>query len=263
VVTLSTTVSANAVTRPILYGIDDKTDVLAVERDQKTEAVSYFMAINSAYVDRNGGTLLSSTQVENALSRVIQIEIGKDGANYTVKLYYDYKASGMTGTGSEDSWSSSYLLDVKIAQLNKIYLLYDKMSGASGSKPDTLHVTVKVDHYDIGDANLAPELYLICQNVADDSAYRLTVARYLWITGDADKSDLDIPVVHTNIDPVRDGTNSGQVLDRNGNRVTDTLPLTENGSPVRLVSIETGVYEKGGYAAGEEPLAVVNTTKGE
>ena len=246
VITCTTTTAANDVTRPVIYGIDDTTDVLAVEREQKQEAVAYFMAINNAYASAHGTTLFTSSEVEAKLDREIQILIGMDGANYTVKVYYDYTCRGLRETDSVDNWVGSYLLDVKIGELKSIYLLYDRLNG----KPDEIVVQKTAE---VTDPTLAPELFLICQNTVEDEFYRLKVHRLL-----------DTQVIHTNISNTELGKKTGQVIDGYGNNITDPYvkPLTGTDKPVRMVKITTEIYEKG-HTPGDEPLAVMETTKGE
>ncbi len=49
-VSLSTDVDANSVERPVIYGVDDRKNVMIVERDQEQEAILRFLAMNSSYI---------------------------------------------------------------------------------------------------------------------------------------------------------------------------------------------------------------------
>lgn len=49
-VKLSTNIAANAITRPIVYGIDDTENVMVVEHNEEMDALWYFLQLNNAYV---------------------------------------------------------------------------------------------------------------------------------------------------------------------------------------------------------------------
>lgn len=246
VVTLSTDTAANAVTRPIIYGIDDTTDVLAVERDQKNEAVVYFMAINNAYYTANPvGALLTQSEVENNLSRKMIINIDNNGTEYMIDIFYKYTCTNLRGMGSSDNWNSSKLLNVKMTDLKNIYLLYDRDTDAGATDCVELNKTAAVA------ADFAPELYFVCQNTANDAAYKLQVKRLT-----------SAQVIHTNISNTAGTETTGQVIDEYGNIITNTKQLTGEDSPVRLIKIKTEIYKKG-HTASDEPYAVIETTKGE
>lgn len=244
VVTLSTDTKANTVSRPIIYGIDDTTDVLAVERDQKNEAIAYFMAINNAYHTANpGAPLLSRVEVERQLSRRILIHVDYNGTEYLTDIYYKYTCQNLRGMGSSDEWASSKLLDVKMADLKNIYLLYDRDTDAGATD------YVELSKTDTVAADFKPELYFVCQNTQNDSSYKLQVKR------------LNVAqVIHTNISNTEEIT--GQVIDEYGNIITNTKPLTGNDAPVRLIKIKTEIYKRN-HTASDEPYAVIETTKGE
>lgn len=249
-VKLSTATAANAVQRPIIYGIDDTTDVLAVERDQKNEALAYFVAINNAYCAANpGSSLLTQAEIVDNLSRKITIDIGKTGTEYTISIYYEYTCTNLRGTGSSDTFTSSKLLDVRMTELKKIYLLFDRSEKAGAW--DVIEVNSSAFT-----AGQEPELHFICQNLADDAAYTLQIKR-----------PNDNWLVRTNVG--RSFTNNvGTLVTYTGavvNEAGNTLPtetLTENATPVRVITIETKIYKKG-HTASDEPYVVINTTKGE
>ncbi|MEE1077555.1 MAG: prepilin-type N-terminal cleavage/methylation domain-containing protein [Agathobacter sp.] len=239
-VTLSTDTVANTNERPIIYGIDDTTDVLAVEKMQKEEAIAFFAAKNSAHVVANPSDhLFTMDEIGNAMRREIQIEIGKDTSGYTVCVYYVYKIDGLTGTSSTDEWTSSHLLNVRIGELKNIYLLYDQSSANDAVYVKNVSATPLTE---------LPELYLICQNPRVDGSYRLLVDLL-------DTSE----VVHTNI---RAEKGTGLVTYGDGTINTNTKELTSEGTPVRLINVEAKIYEKN-HASTDEPLAVIETTKGE
>lgn len=240
-ITLSTDTAANDNTRPVIYGIDDTTDVLSVEHNQLNEALAYFVAVNNAYVVANpSAASLSQAEIKNDMTRQIQIEITPYATEYGVCIYYDYTCENLRGTGSVDTWRTSNLLDIKIAELKNIYLLFDQDTSSSARD------SIKVSNVSATPLSSYPELYLICQNPANNSGYRLSVEL------------LDVSqVIHTNI---RDGF--GQVTYADGTINTNTKELTSNTKPVRLIKIKTEIYPKG-HSATDEPYAVFETTKGE
>ena len=241
VVTLSTSTIANENSRPVIYGIDDTTDVLAVEHNQMDEAVAYFAAVNNAYVVANpSAALLSQSEIKNNLTRQIQIDIASYATEYEVRIYYDYTCKDLQGTGSVDLWRTSDLLDVKIADLKNIYLLFDQDTSSSSKD------YIKVNDVSATPLTIIPSLYLICQNPADNTAYRLSV----------DLLDVS-QVICTNI-----RGNKGQVTYADGTINSSTMELTTDASPVRLINIKTEIYQKG-HTAADEPYAVFETTKGE
>lgn len=244
VITLSTDTKANTVSRPVIYGIDDTTDVLAVERDQKNEAIAYFMAINNAYHTANpDARLFSRGEVEGQLSRRILIHVDYNGTEYLTDIYYKYTCQNLRGIGSSDEWASSKLLDVKMADLKNIYLLYDRDTDAGATD------YVELSKTDTVAADFKPELYFVCQNTQNDSSYKLQVKR------------LNVAqVIHTNISNTEEIT--GQVIDEYGNIITNTKPLTGNDAPVRLIKIKTEIYKRN-HTASDNPYAVIETTKGE
>lgn len=253
-VKLSTAVAANAVVRPVIYGIDDTTDALAVEHDQKNEALAYFVAINNAYYAANPGySVLTQSQIISNMTRKITIDIGTSGTEYTVAVSYEYTCMNLRGTGSVDTCTTSKLLDVRMASLKNIYLLYDRNENLGATD------WIDVNSTAVFTAGEEPHLYLICQNLKDDSVYTLQVKRI-----NANQ------IVHTNISYPAEDKNTGAIIQtgRVFKETGDALQaphlkeLTGTGTPVRVITIETKIYKKG-HAASDEPYVIMNTTKGE
>ena len=253
-VKLSTAVAANAVVRPVIYGIDDTTDALAVEHDQKNEALAYFVAINNAYYAANPGySVLTQSQIISNMTRKITIDIGTSGTEYTVAVSYEYTCTNLRGTGSVDTCTTSKLLDVRMASLKNIYLLYDRNENLGATD------WIDVNSTAVFTAGEEPHLYLICQNLKDDSVYTLQVKRI-----NANQ------IVHTNISYPAEDKNTGAIIQtgRVFKETGDALQaphlkeLTGTGTPVRVITIETKIYKKG-HAASDEPYVIMNTTKGE
>ncbi len=247
---LSTDVSANEIARPILYGVDDTTDVLAVEHSETQEALAYFQAVNASYAVSSGTTVLSEDAIRQAMTREIKVKLGREGSYHTVFVCYEYSCGDLRGAGSTDSFTSTALLDVRIADLKRIYLLYDKVSetdALSHAKSDTVTFERSAE----AGASVSPEVYLICQNPTERNDYRVVVKG---LTGGQK--------IHTNIRLAGLGeASTGSVINEYGTLLT-TEKLTEEGTPVRLVSITVNIYRKN-HSAGEEPYASIQTTKGE
>lgn len=271
VVNLSTSLESgtNDLERDYLYGIDDSTDVLAVEQNQMQDAVAYFMAVNAAYCTRDelmpDGTIyhhndprMTKEEVIANMTRDMKVEVGNDGSLYTVRVYYEYTCKGLEGDPDEEkSRNSTNLVSVTRAKLSKIYLLYDWMDGE-----DNLTMTASA----LPPATDGPlELFLVYQNrVPGDMSSAPT---------ESDELLVDIPpgvAVHTNVGETlpeeagtRMGTIAGKIKDKaSGSPLSTAQPITGVSTPVRLVSIKTEVFVKN-HGADDEPLAAVETTKGE
>ncbi len=258
VVSLSTDIGSgtNDVGRDNLYGIDDSTDVLAVEGNQMQDAVAYFMAVNAEYGEQDE-PMLREDVIAN-MTREMKIDVGYDGSLFTVRIYYEYTCRGLRDPDSEDSRESTNLANVRMAKLSKIYLLYDWMDGRDG-------LTMTADARALFTPDGAPlELFLVYQNrVPGDMSSAPAETDELWA------SIPDGVAVHTNVGEilpeeagVRAGTVAGMIMNEYGVPMTTAQPITGVSAPVRLVSIKTEVFAKGLGEDGD-PIAAVEATKGE
>ena len=259
-VTISTSVAANAVSRPLVYGIDDSTDLLALERNQETEALVYFTSINSVYcAEHSSVTPLTQDQITAGMKRTIYVEVDHDGTYYIVKVYYEYKCSNLRGIGSEDSFISSCLVDSKIDTLKNLYLLYNSSTAGDSivlNVPDAVYnnMTIFNDESLYAGSDLIIEnttrmgLYLIAQGLRDDDAYTLDIKGY---------KDEHYTSIHTNIVGAQHTIRN---VDK-GNIVKPFL-MVSSGTPTRLIKIKAEIFENEHSVSGD-PLAVVETTKGE
>ena len=250
IVKLSTEVSANDLERPLIYGIDDTVDALAVERTQTQEALAYFQAVNASYAAENAGVLLSKEQIQRKMNRRIQVTLGRTDGKDTVSIVYAYDCSGLRDASSSDSFTASQLLNVSFLGLQHIYLLYDKVSEldeTGSAKGDTVILSRTADV----PVDFAPEIYLICQNPANRGDYEVRVGG---LTAGQK--------VHTNICRAPSGgMSTGRVTDESGN-VIHTEPLTESEKTVRIVSVQVKIYPKN-HTAEDAPYVEIETTKGE
>ena len=252
-VTLSTAVSGDNLTRPITYGIDNSTDVLAVEWTQTNEAFVYFKSLNVNYAVTHSGAALTDDAIKARMKRVIHMDFDMNGTDYELRIYYDYTCNGLRGAGSTDSMTGMDLNQSRYAQLSSVYLLYDKISEKDESGNDKRD-SIVISKSAAVPLDFKPELYLVCQNPQASVGYKLAVEGMT--TGQK---------VHTNIMPIDPANPTapgrGQVVNEYGNIVT-TESLAGTDTPVRLVTIETEVFAQG-HAAGDDPIASVVTTKGE
>ena len=61
-VTMATDKGATEIARPIVYGIDDTTNVVAAEANEEEEAIMYFLSLNAAaIIQQNGGYIIGVT----------------------------------------------------------------------------------------------------------------------------------------------------------------------------------------------------------
>lgn len=265
-VTISTSVAANAVSRPLVYGIDDSTDLLALERNQVTEAIVYFTSVNTVYCSEHPSeTPLTQDQLTAKLNRTIHVDVDHDGTNFLVKVYYEYKCSGLRGRDTngnliEDSYTGSYLVDSKIKTLKNLYLLY-----TCSDVEDNIILNIPTGVYDMMEsfdeenirANSAEPvknstymgLYLIAQGLKNDALYTLNITGY---------EDVFHTSIHTNVVSAK---HSVWNVDK-GSNIDPVFLMTSSGTPTRLIKITAEIFENE-QDVPDDSLAVVETTKGE
>ena len=214
-VTLSTNVSANQVKRPMVYGIDDGADVLALETVQQTEALAYFMAANNDYYMANEATavLLTKEEVAELLNRNIMISIDWDPTenNYLVRVWYEYTVSTPAGVNwispslalslVTNPWTGTFLTETRMTSVSSIYLLYDKQGTAAQLTDDKLKrrddVIIKMG-LDTANAMTTsklevPDFYLVCQNPQESKEYEL------YVDWSKCQKEIDDSKLHSNI----------------------------------------------------------------
>lgn len=302
-VTLTTNVSAANISRPIIYGIDETTNVVASEHDETMRAVAYFLSMNTAALESQSGIVIGDAdededededegvpvpvtptptpapveamtedEIKEKLERTIYVEIagidtsiGTAGYGYTVKVYYEYYCENVASTTNEEKnkVQSDPLLDTSIQELEGLYLMFNKLT----DEKDVLEINWSASKPAEGKI---PEFVLICQNLAvpegedPGPAYMLK----LKMTGFNGWHWPDAkPQIRTNI------CDSGD-LTANLNRVSLSTeegdgkellckPLTSTGKPVRLFDVTVDVYPKGAAKTEDNRLVRMETTKGE
>ena len=240
VVRAQTTPTENTKEIPKISGIDDTSDILALESAQLQEALTHFLAINSAY-ESNTSARLTSDQIRNKMKRTIGIDIQKDGAYYDVKVSCTYTCMDLRGSGSNDTYECASYAEERLKEVKHIYLLYNV---------NQLNDTVDITKGSGVESSLNPEIGIICQNMSEvPPAYTITV------------QGISIPSVTTNLG--KNG-NNGKVYNSSGIPVTNTKDLVEDKSQIRKITLQVSVYKKGeGNTAGAEPYITVNAAKGE
>lgn len=199
-VTLSTNVSAANISRPIIYGIDETTNVVASEHDETMRAVAYFLSMNTAALESQSGIIIGDAdededededegvpvpgiptpapapveamtedEIREKLERTIYVEIadmatsiGEDGYGYTVKVYYEYYCENVASTTDEEKnkVQSDPLLDTSIQELEGLYLMFNKLT----DNKDVIEIKWSCASKPAEGKN--PEFVLICQNLA-------------------------------------------------------------------------------------------------
>ncbi len=228
-VNLSSVASYNSQPRPVIYGFDETKDVLAVEKEQLTEATLYFQALCDSY-GRGGIVTVSSN-----MTRTINMEFSQSGTNIHVKVYYVYNCTDLTHDGSNDTYTSVPLVDAEVASLDKLYVLFDRMQA---------NELVKITK---ASGLTLPHIYFIWQNVTGDSSYSMTIDKLTSI-------EKGMGIIHTNVPNTFDEYGLAMA--------TEALTTTEK--PIRLVNITINVYQKGKMGdASAKVYATMQSTKGE
>lgn len=199
VVDLSTNVDANSVARPIVYGIDDTENAMAIEQSEEMEALWYLLQLNNTYVAGMGGfsSAIPSTyeeeseetetpsaddddedetdpdavkmleninEVRDILQREIFIDISKDVDDtefYTVRVWYEYFCSKKITSKDayDDRYVTSDLLNDRMEHISSIYLLYNIVD------PDTDKIYVNWNLDMPTNQGQVPDLTLVLQNL--------------------------------------------------------------------------------------------------
>lgn len=245
---VSTDSALNATDRGMVHGIDSTTDALLLERNQQNEALVYFTAVNTEYCAQNPGQVpLTQDEIKHNMTRTIYIKVIKNASDYTVQGYYDYSCTGLKGAGSAAlTFQSTYLANLKMANVLNLYLLYDCLeNGAGGLKDDTIMMSIPTSS---ADPDLSMGIYLVPQNLpASGSAYSMQI-------NGCSSTDTRLDF-HSNF-RVADHLKVETV------ELTNKKPLTETGKPLRVLVITTQVFEAG-HVAGDAPLATMTSMKGE
>ena len=252
-VVLSATSAYNEVHLPVIYGIDETKDVLAIEKDQFVDAKSYFEAI-CAGAGRTG-----VVDVEANITRNMRIEFEKDGAEVNVKIYYIYQCRDLTAGGSVHDYTSTVLADVNLASVKNVYLLFNRCNRAPNNELVTI---VNPDRIAL------PHIYLFNQKLVPDPGY---YTKNIAIHG-LEYSEKAAHIIHVDADSIAaDGDGEfdnvyDEVVSPTGIKIS---PLDMDEQPIRLIDIKVTVYPKGTFEAdGSVPVSadeyvVLNSTKGE
>lgn len=242
-VTLSTDSYVNETERSLIRGIDSATDVVILERDQQTEALVYYSAANSEYCAVSGQTPMTQDEIRDNMTRTMYITVVKNASDYTVQAYYVYKCGNLRGAGSTPvEFKSTYLVDIKVTDLQNLFLLYDCIEkSVGGVKNDTIEFTLP---------DISLGIYMVAQNLpSSGDAYTMHINGCSY-----PNSKLSYHSNFRSNDYIKVGSSD---LD-----ASEKLPLTDKGKPVRVLVITTEVFEAG-HVEGDTPLATMQSTKGE
>lgn len=252
---ITTTLPANDTARPIIEGIDDTKDVIAVEREQMNEAITYFLAINTASHTANPSVaLLTADDIRKTMARTIKIEVEKDATGngyFYVRVYYDYVCLGLRGdladgSKSSDTYTSTFLRSVSLGQLQSIYILYNSVLDSGKT---IVMDAIEINYIGYTPVNL-PEIYMISQ---DASAIE-TTSSYSY---QMQFKNITSEKIHSNISG---GHVSAWKKQADDSLVSYSLDrVTGDKKKVRLIDLTVEVRTKG----TSEVLASYHTTKGD
>ena len=232
-------------------GIDNTCEVLVVEGTELEDAITYFMAVNNAYVYENADQpvpplAMSEADIKANMTRDIYVETSKNADKYHVKVYYKYICKDIKGAGTSEEWISSDLVDEDMKQLKKIYLFYNRKDG----NKDTLCIdNVHVTESGFGASPVNPVIVLVCQNRVKDADANYKVIMH------------GTQNVESNLKEIKAGV---VVKDTEGGLPVADKKIVGRKSVARRTLVEIKVYKKGdGAAETAKPYISMSTTKGE
>ena len=269
--------------RDLVYGLDyevnNVTDVVAQEQDQKEEAITYFSALSDTYIANNGGVSpIPKTDIKKDMTQVFHIDLSGTAGAYNVKVWVEFTCEGLRGTGSSDTYPIT-ITDVTKTDLKNIYLIYDKISNTDRDghiKPeDEVVITGAVA------GSCEPNLILYCKNQYDGNT-DITAPDYNYgvnITGLTSNQ-----AIYTNIRSYS-GTKNYGIVKGNGailqqaenmseadlaskhrNQYTQMIKMTgteyTSDKPVKATYVQVDIYKKN-HTSTDEPYVSMTTTKGE
>lgn len=278
--------AANEVERAVVYGINDKRDVMLVEKEELEEALIQFMAINTAYVVDNGvvdedgnPAFLSEDEIQDLINREIKVDIDFVDPYFHVRGWYEYTATGIKGDVEDPAtgdpvpekvlYVTSDILNAVTKDLDSIYILFDRIVKSSGdaAEDDVLIVTKTAAATNkIGTMGKKPTFALICQNLPTDNSnqdyeLKMTLPTDFSVINYA--NNLSESALNSNVkirSNILYGENKGKI--KNGAVEIKAFPLSDQKKSVRLIELELAVY-KGNHSASDVPYATITTTKGE
>ena len=289
-ITLSTVSDLNNGDHPILYGMDDSTDVVAIEGTQVNNAIMYFKSINAAYGNGN----LDEDDIRDIMKRTIVVEYDyvTEGLEsfYQLNIYYKFSCAGLRTDGSTnpDKFIATPLNFSRIKDLKNLYIMYSRITPTK-EENDCDRVMIEVT--DSAKAHfILPEIFLIIQNVSDDtSEYKM--GKYSVGFGcNMDPNPLASIKIHTN---AVESSDSGEPIFKYAHfkNLSSLLPVfttepneinipndtttyaiadgdnvevvTDYGPLLRTINILTEVYELKSDGSRGNLLATYSSSKGE
>lgn len=225
-VNVSTNNAENVSLVPQVDGIDDSTDVIALENGQLQDALNYFSAKNLGYAENYGSAPMSTDAICARMHRRIAITVKED----SVHVECFYHCEGVDGVDEDDQYQCSNYAEEEIENVEHIYLMY-----AVHQNTDEIEIRCDVG---VG----VPKLVIVCQNIEEVNtnyrSYRLTISP---------KDGCTMPEVSSNLgqksyeNPAV--TNAGEIW-QDSYQLSNVKALVEKAQGIRKVNIEVSVYQK-------------------
>ncbi len=300
-ITLSTISELNTGNHPILYGMDDSTDVVAIEGTQVTNAIMYFKSINAAY----GGGTLTDAEIQNKMKRtmVVDYDYTTDATTgesfYEINVYYNFACKGLrTGEpGTWDTLTTTPLNYSKIKSPQNLYIMFNRLHPLDDSDYERIVIRVSDTIKAMGAASFTlPDLFLIVQNLSDDSSVYSTGNYAIEVGIDKSFTTLSTVKIHTNTVRKRPGSGYDYIYVRYFKDITDEFTgadfatedsdalwpqspitvatandinsskiteVTDQGPLLRTINILTEVYDVKSDGTRGDKLATYTSSKGE
>ncbi len=286
-ITLSTESELNEGQHPILYGMDDATDIVAIEENQITEAVTYFKSINEAY---GSGSSLTPAVIQDKMDRTIVVEYDYDSTEpcYVVKVYYIFACKGLRGPGEADTTDKIQTMPLsytKIESPQNLYLMFNRVHPMIADDHDRIMIELTDN---VPPSVVLPDLFLVVQNLSDNATEYLKDGYdiELGIGGTSVFTPtLNSVKIHSNLIKLNEsGGTEYKYANTNAfvnipydiepensyahdNRIDDPMrifEITDQSQLIRVINIVTEVYDlkSDGITRGDK-LATYQSSKGE
>ena len=319
------TTDAASVSSPAILSIDDRRNVVVAEREEESDALTFFKTANlNNFLAATGAIitdpdetatpgpddpifitpepgptttpgpearLLTEEEIKQQMKRIIYVTVTKHtgDTNFNVRANYVYFCDDTFGNGDPDGQLmrvSPDLVETSVERLEGIYLMFNKLTPDGDDIQITWDVEGAVDYPDLrfivqDDVAPGPTADPTTAPTTDPAATPTTTPTTAPTTDPGTEYNLRVSfmdmtsgtmTIHSNLDHISfynlnlvDGSlERPEDLLTKGTPRTDltVLPLSGEGMPVRIFDVEVKVYkDKDAYAAGEDPLISLKSTK--
>lgn len=245
-----------------IKSIQSPKNVVAVETTQEARAVNNMWDLNNAYCDEQNSAHLkdttwtnlvpvTTTQIENALCRIMYIEVDPEGTDVNLvraKVYYKYYCPGIAGcpTAEADSQEVNpplYDENVSLNDLENVYLFFQRGK-------DVEKVVLDIDSNAAVKFKKKVNLYLIAQ-AADLSSD--TVVSY----------DANLVTVGNSFDQIDKVYSNGSKVSKNGagDDIKASGGYISSFTGIRLMKIKVDIYKAGKLNNADYLYTTLSTTK--